>query len=1135
MADSAKGMLDKLLCLGGPLTPEDAQASLKLSLLLYDLQLHLCRQYVQAQSGPPLLISYTVDPTSIALTTSHSAKEQGQSVTRRGKELQELLMQRLVFKSAGTEMPIPKILVGYPLALSRGKTAQHIFSSASAFVPHPRDWHHQGFSIVHICADGALLSALSSLMEARKNLYHSPEGGHVPEDERELADLQSLFVTSPCAAHGIQNSLKWAVAPHCSAETLKALHITIESLRNSFTLLHNHLYTFISTKLVFRSGPHDEEEATRLWAAMGIEADVLSKFAEVHPLWDGQHLWVSSHLDGADDVLAQVSFLMLKAFRWQRFTQTRFLSLGSSTRSLVASLLVGLDALVAITRSDPSASDYHLHGYAGFSGPCRCLAVECALASYPAEASLELLLQDDRLALQVCDHREAMLEEWMWMLSLSSSTWRCIAVSAALPISWSEMRSRCLQAALTSLGYVYAHVLRLFEQEPWKWTQGDAAKNVLMLQEASEEWSHPVSQQLQTYLQMGGDGAKVQDLLSLMKECSFSTIGVEQQHGSYAALHRLHPEYGLKTLSTRGYLHSCRGLFARPEPTAAMQRVEQQLEKLERKQPHKVGGRSMFLQDMLVKESQPVSVDTNLSDEASGSTSAVRQQQRLRQADLLWKTLTAKERQHFDKAATDYSALQRAALEDLKGELQERRRLTKLRAEQSTAHSETRNMLSSASLTSQEQEQLWQAYEKRLSQTSKFEDRFRGLQEPPSVPSEVELASLKRHWPAKSVSDKVIAPRWLKHVAAQREYFQHAVFLRCAAVGQPAYLLLYAKRSPLQAAVLEILIDDAGPCFLDSDQNTQPGPISFSCWSFRMPEEMRFTLMSASMFEEGPTFFVANVFWDQGRLHSFEQCQEIGTWTIRYGVHISKQHQDDKERKPKVRKELRHHLEDHPWIADYLSTPSSSSSHQTPGSSNPSQAAQSSRLPVAALEDEDVDQIWADLSARRAAWRGQEGEQMLHFTTQIRGGRWTKLNLGTEADCVAASASKGEATRFCLTYSLPRMSSYSFAKYGEPQAMLMAQEWCRRMEHFFGVYLEGGENFKFDPERDPPYQCTPAWTQFVDGLQAGSVLCACCVVLRLGRFADVCRGGPLIVTLKKKGFPPGCLRGVCPLIVSLKK
>ena len=99
------------------------------------------------------------------------------------------------------------------------------------------------------------------------------------------------------------------------------------------------------------------------------------------------------------------------------------------------------------------------------------------------------------------------------------------------------------------------------------------------------------------------------------------------------------------------------------------------------------------------------------------------------------------------------------------------------------------------------------------------------------------------------------------------------------------------------------------------------------------------------------------------------------------------------EKRAKVPKSARPELEDHPWIQEYLSLPSGST-RKEPKESDDRPSGRQTRVTVSALDDQDVDQIWTELAARREAWRVSEGQTMQHFTTQIRGGRWTKANLG---------------------------------------------------------------------------------------------------------------------------------------------
>ena len=267
MAEDLLQSLRRLAAASGSMTDADSSLALKLSVLLQDFQLDSSKRFLAEHSEVPVLLSYSVDPTSIALVASQHQSHGSSSVTRKGKVLTELLMQRLVMKAHDASQLSPLIVVGYPIPLAEGKTAKHIFSAAKRFVPIAREEKHHSFAVVHLCADGALLSSLEAHMVAHRNLYYSDDCDSVPDDEKDLASMKDLFLSSPCLAHSLQNSLKWAVANLATEETMKGLHVAIESLRNSFALLHSHLYFFLSTKVSFRAGVHDVEAARALWTA----------------------------------------------------------------------------------------------------------------------------------------------------------------------------------------------------------------------------------------------------------------------------------------------------------------------------------------------------------------------------------------------------------------------------------------------------------------------------------------------------------------------------------------------------------------------------------------------------------------------------------------------------------------------------------------------------------------------------------------------------------------------------------------------------------------------------------------------------------------------------------------------------
>ena len=404
----------------------------------------------------------------------------------------------------------------------------------------------------------------------------------------------------------------------------------------------------------------------------------------------------------------------------------------------------------------------------------------------------------------------------------------------------------------------------------------DEFLRVVELQDEGFPITHPFSQQLREYLQLGGSTATVTALLRLMLECSFSTMGVEQQHGSYATMRRLHPDYGLRTLAARGYLHSCRTLFSEDESVAALQKLQREQERLERKQPHKVGGRSMYLQRMLAKD-ELVVPEQEGHHPAAQTTPQTQQQQRLRVAQQLWLSMPAGEREQFDRMAVNYASAQKHAVEEQMQELTARRQLYETRLEDERATLRTRNMVSSCRLSAPDLDLFFQEYTKHQHQAQQFQSRMETLMEPPTEPTTSQMQLLRQHWPDPVRSEADKPPSWLKAVAAQRDLFTNAVFTQSAEQHSRAWFILYIKKSPVQAAVLEL--DVSMPMQLPATccSRGDAWPPKFSTWSFAC-SAFRFSLLRSTFFQDGPIFVIPHCFWSQDCLVSLEGAFELQVW-----------------------------------------------------------------------------------------------------------------------------------------------------------------------------------------------------------------------------------------------------------------
>ena len=86
------------------------------------------------------------------------------------------------------------------------------------------------------------------------------------------------------------------------------------------------------------------------------------------------------------------------------------------------------------------------------------------------------------------------------------------------------------------------------------------------------------------------------DVVVLLREASWGTQPVEEQHGSIAVMHKYNGELAAHHLCLRSFIHSARFLCVRPD-NAFARHTEMAVKRLEKKQPGKVRGQHMFAAD----------------------------------------------------------------------------------------------------------------------------------------------------------------------------------------------------------------------------------------------------------------------------------------------------------------------------------------------------------------------------------------------------------------------------------------------------------------------------------------------------------------------------------------------------------
>eukprot|EP00971_Amphidinium_carterae_P297233 5904996-Amphidinium_carterae.2 len=108
--------------------------------------------------------------------------------------------------------------------------------------------------------------------------------------------------------------------------------------------------------------------------------------------WTGKQLCVcASYTLEHDDWTSDVAVVVLGCMRWQKYSDSRWLTVGSCSRSLVASLLAGVLSLVSYVQRDPQVSLYYLNGFDRLSRSVRefvAVASDVALVPLVPDALL---------------------------------------------------------------------------------------------------------------------------------------------------------------------------------------------------------------------------------------------------------------------------------------------------------------------------------------------------------------------------------------------------------------------------------------------------------------------------------------------------------------------------------------------------------------------------------------------------------------------------------------------------------------------------------------------------------------------------------------------------------------------------
>lgn len=265
------------------------------------------------------------------------------------------------------------------------------------------------------------------------------------------------------------------------------LDIVLEAMRNSFGLLHGHLKRFIHESLDFSGKPQGEDEDTAFWVSLGVAPDIVETLVDLGLRWCKGCLYVSSKHRRSEDLVAKVSSAMVALFRFRKFSDSRWCTVGDSCRTLTAALCCGLGGLVALVRSSPTTSDFYIHGFERLGVDVLRYVAIAGMSSHFADSFLAELMADDRVARRETELQQVIVGEAAWLSNIGGPTWARLALVISGDYDHRRLRSECIESAVIAGGFVTRRVLRPLQMRPWNPTTSDIGENLGMIERQAQK------------------------------------------------------------------------------------------------------------------------------------------------------------------------------------------------------------------------------------------------------------------------------------------------------------------------------------------------------------------------------------------------------------------------------------------------------------------------------------------------------------------------------------------------------------------------------------------------------------------------------------------------------------------------
>ena len=988
------------------------------------------------------------------------------------------------------------MLFSEPIAMKHGRGAMHFFTLACEFLGTPRSYGHASISMTAYVFDGGMKEPLASYMMARHDFAY--EGNHDFGEEADKLQNSDLVFSARCASHVASCAVNHGLdILRTGPETNKVAHIVIASVRQGVTALQDWAPDFVLRHVEFCEEPSGSpEEIAIFWRMLGVEEPFIDEFVLLDPRWKGNSLLISARLESDADSLCRTARLLMYVLHFEDYVSTRWCGVGNAMRLYLRARAMGLSGLVAFCK-ERKVCQFHLAGYEQLVPSVAGFMAVAALGAYPAEAFLKEVLTDDRILRRMGEFRAALSEETSYLANLPPYVWSRLTDYVEGSYSAVELRDLTMKCAMISGAYIEKETLGPLDREPFTLAQGDIRGKLERLACAAPPSSDPVTRKVQFLLHAGYESTdRMGRAFQMLQDMPFSVHMVEQAHGLGACLMKFHERYGESLLRARGIICQAKPLFVADPDDRYELRLRNRLASLQAELNSATPGRGNGIRAFVSFFAKTAEGRALAASQGSGGRRVVAR------ASALYAQLSTQEQAKWDaREKARAGAAKEFALDETE-EVNRKLGICERRKKWDLLCNGLVNQVRSCRYSRERQQAIADAFQD-LGHQDGIVSRLRNRAFcSPVAPTGAEQELIMDR--AQIFQTPAGALPWLvPHICRNRDRFQGVALTTGSPAADVAYLLLYAHQRPFEAMFLELrnrrlVLPVPHRRAMGSDGFGRT--VVYDCMPVRYIDSMDLPIG-----DDDEVFVSPGVVFegDLAVCTTLDLRYEDFIWlhplTQKMGAPQRKRKrpaQVTDDAKAEVMKEF-------PWLRpeDFgmgrvtkkkLAARKPRGEDPQPHRGETAEEQETERcLPDSSAdpssdeeedgtEEEEVDAA-EELAALRQEWDFEEGWEMA-FYTRILGGNWTKANKGVVADGVLATG-RASTRDWCKAFGWPNSRTFFFSKFGREAAHKLAEEWCRRADHYYRLFVEDecedGAKFRYCEEYLESYEEDLEWVSWL--------------------------------------------------------